>query len=495
MLRSSFCKARIASTALTVALGGICFSNSALIPSRAYAETVPPITHQGGSFADIVEKVKPAVVSVQVKSNEASNNISGGFFDAPGFDDLPDDHPLKRFFQEFGDRHQKNQKKKKRNRIRPIAQGSGFFISSDGYIVTNNHVIDDGTSFSVILDDGKELDAKLVGSDPRTDLAVLKVDSKNKFPFVTFADDSKVRVGDWVVAVGNPFGLGGTVTAGIVSARGRDIGTSTYDDFIQIDAAVNRGNSGGPTFNLEGKVVGINTAIFSPSGGNVGIAFAIPASTAQDVISQLIKKGSVERGWIGVLIQPVTQEMAESVGLKDAKGAIIVDPEDGPGSKAGLKAGDIVLSVNGVEVKDVRDFARKIANIRPNDTATLNFWRDGKMQKAVVKVQAMPDKESKVVSTASASGADPVEFEQLGLTATVAEGKAGLVITDVDSDSDAADKGIRPGDIIVAVNNKEIHKPQDLTDAVAAAKKKGRSAVLLQVQTNGQNHFVALSIN
>ncbi len=239
-------------------------------------------------------------------------------------------------------------------------------IPENGYLVTNNHVVSDGSAFNVILNDGTELEAKLVGKDSRTDLAVLKVDDKRKFSYVTFADDSKVRVGDWVVAVGNPFGLGGTVTAGIISARGRDIGSGPYDDYLQVDAAVNRGNSGGPTFNLNGEVVGINTAIFSPSGGNVGIAFAIPASVAQDVVNDLMTHGEVSRGWLGVQIQPVDQGYRRSLGLAEASGALVVEPQAGSAQeKAGIKKGDVITAVNGDTIKGPRELARKIAMMRP----------------------------------------------------------------------------------------------------------------------------------
>ena len=324
----------------------------------------------------------------------------------------------------------------------------------------------------------------------------LKVNDKRKFVYVDFADDSKVRVGDWVVAVGNPFGLGGTVTAGIVSARGRDIGAGVYDDFIQIDAAVNRGNSGGPTFNLNGQVVGINTAIFSPSGGNVGIAFAIPSSTAKQVVDQLIKKGSVERGWIGVQIQPVTKEIADSIGLKEAKGAMVADPLDGPAAKAGVKAGDAIISVNGDEVADARDLARHIANITPGETATLGIWRDGKQTDIKVKIAAMPKDENKsdgkVIPNGESGSSETLD--DYGLTVTPSEDGPGLVVTNIDPDSDAAEKGIRPGDVIMSVNNRQVKKVSEFVDAIKEAKKSGRTAVLLQVESNGQNRFVALPI-
>ncbi|MBA3446746.1 MAG: trypsin-like peptidase domain-containing protein, partial [Pseudaminobacter sp.] len=350
--------AAVASVAVAGAVGFGAMTSGTL---PVFAEAVRIEAPQAPGFADVVEKVSPAVVSVQVKAKVASASEGPGeLFQGPdGFEDLPDDHPMKRFFRQFrgdgdNDRGRRFDRRggNERNAPRPVSQGSGFFISEDGYLVTNNHVVEGGASFVVVTDDGTEHDAKLIGADPRTDLAVLKVENgSNKFTYVDFADDSKVRVGDWVVAVGNPFGLGGTVTAGIVSARGRDIGAGPYDDFLQIDAAVNRGNSGGPDFNLNGEVVGINTAIFSPSGGNVGIAFAIPASTARQVVQDLMKDGSVERGWLGVQIQVVNQDIADSLGLKDAKGALVSDPQaDSPALKAGLKAGDVITTFNGKPV-------------------------------------------------------------------------------------------------------------------------------------------------
>lgn len=504
IVKNSYFRKSVAAIALTATVAG---GFVALPPVlSAYAAPVSVTATAQPGFADLVEKVRPAVVSVRVKSQVQAVNDSGSQSFGQGFDQLPDGHPLKRFFRDFGfgqqdEKKQPEQRKGKRgeNRpghARPVSQGSGFFISEDGYVVTNNHVVSSGDSFSVVLDDGKELDAKLVGTDPRTDLAVLKVDEKDsKFTYVEFGDDNNVRVGDWVVAVGNPFGLGGTVTAGIVSARGRDIGASVYDDFIQIDAAVNKGNSGGPTFGLNGQVIGINTAIFSPSGGNVGIAFAIPASTAKQVVDQLIKSGSVDRGWIGVQIQPVNKEIADSLGLSEAKGAIVAVPQpDGPAAKAGIVAGDVITAINGEAVEDSRDLARKVGNIAPKEVAEFTVWRNHKAETIKVTIGGMPDDVKKAESPAAQAPAEGETLEAYGLTVVPSENNDGVVITNVDPDSDAADRGVRSGDIIVSVNNQPVKAIKDINNAIDEAVKSGRKAVLFQLQNNDQSRFVALPV-
>lgn len=461
---------------------------------------------QAVGFADVVERVSPAVVSVRVQAKiEPASERGGNFsFDMPGFDNLPEGHPLQRFFREFrgdrefhgdrGDREKRFGNRERRERTRPVSQGSGFFISEDGYLVTNNHVVEGGATFTVVTDDGTELDAKLVGTDPRTDLAVLKVDEDRDFTYVSFADDSKVRVGDWVVAVGNPFGLGGTVTAGIVSARGRDIGAGPYDDFIQIDAAVNRGNSGGPAFNLNGEVVGINTAIFSPSGGNVGIAFAIPASTAKDVVGNLIDNGAVLRGWLGVQIQPVTEDIAESIGLKGTKGALVTEPQaDGPAVDAGIKAGDVITEVDGKAVDSPRELARLIGTLTPGTKVSLTLWRGGDEEKVSVTLGELPtdgERADLQVPQPAAAGT----LEDFGLTVARADDGPGLVVTDVERDSPAAERGIVPGDVIVSVNSTEVSGAADVEKAVEEASKAGRKAVLFQISREDANRFVALPI-
>lgn len=329
------------------------------------------------SFADLVEKVKPAVVSVRVKAQVASAGDES-------LDDIPPQ--LRRFFRERGEGAMPNRPQPRQS----MSQGSGFFVSQDGYVVTNNHVVENAVEVQLVTDSGKTLDAKVVGTDPRTDLALLKVKDAGDYAFVQLAD-GKARIGDWVLAIGNPFGLGGTVTAGIVSAQGRDIGSGPYDDFIQIDAPINRGNSGGPTFNQKGEVVGVNTAIFSPSGGNVGIAFAIPASTVKQVVESLKKDGTVARGFIGVQIQPVTTEMADAIGLKDAKGALVAEAQgNGPAAKAGIRRGDTITAVNGEAIKDARELSRKIATFAPGTKATITLFREGKSRDVTFEVGRQP---------------------------------------------------------------------------------------------------------
>jgi serine protease Do len=488
--------AAAASVAIASAVG-IGAVTSGTAPVLAEAVRVETVQQQPG-FADVVEKVSPAVVSVRVKAKvqPASAGPEGMF--GQGFEDLPDDHPLKRFFRDFrGFDNNPGMNRNRPNRgerARPVSQGSGFFISEDGYLVTNNHVIEGGAEFTVVMDDGTEIDATLVGSDPRTDLALLKVDEEREFIYVAFADDSKVRVGDWVVAVGNPFGLGGTVTAGIVSARGRDIGAGPYDDFLQIDAAVNRGNSGGPAFNLNGEVVGINTAIFSPSGGNVGIAFAIPASTARDVIAALREDGTVERAWLGVQIQPVTDEIAESLGIDTTDGALVSQPQDdSPAKKAGIEPGDIIVKVDGKTVKSPRELARTIGTMAPGVSAQVTILRDGEEQTVTVKLGEMPGMERQASLDSSDEGGASL-LDDFGLTVTPAEDGRGVVVTAVEPGSDAADRGIQTGDVITAVNSRQVESAAAVEDAVDEAAKAGRKAVLFQLQREDTSRFVALPV-
>ena len=467
----------------------------------AYAEAVKLAAPAQPGFADVVERVSPAVVSVRVKGLATPAAADGNdFFGGPGFDQLPDNHPLKRFFREFGG---PNGDQNPRGNLRPqrpraMSQGSGFFISEDGYLVTNNHVVQDGTDFVVVTNDGSELDAKLIGKDARTDLAVLKVEPTRKFTYVAFDTASKPRVGDWVVAVGNPFGLGGTVTAGIVSALGRDIGAGPYDDFIQIDAAVNRGNSGGPAFDLEGEVIGVNTAIFSPSGGNVGIAFAIPAATANEVVNDLIKNGSISRGWLGVQIQQVTQDIAESLGLAKTTGALVNDVQaDSPALKAGVKVGDVVLKVGGQEIVDSKDLARKVAAIRPGSPAEMIVWRDGAEKTLSVSIEKLKDTASadaKQPEQANPDSNPQQQLTDLGIKVAPNDRGEGIVVTDVDPDSLAAERGLSTGDIITAANGTEVKTAGDLSAAIDAAAKAGRKSALVQVEGENGSRFIGLPV-
>jgi serine protease Do len=374
--------------------------------------------------------------------------------------------------------------------------GSGFFVSGDGYVVTNNHVVTNGTSFEITTDSGKTYQAKVIGTDPQTDLALIKVSASTDFPYVRLAADVP-RIGDWVLAVGNPFGLGGTVTAGIVSARGRDIGEGPYDDFIQIDAPVNLGNSGGPTFNVEGEVVGVNTAIFSPSGGSVGVAFDIPAETVKFVVQQLKDKGHVTRGWIGVQIQSVTPEIAEAIGLKNAEGALVaqIEPQS-PASKGGIEVGDVITSVNRETVKDSRDLARKIAETAPGTSTKFGIFRNGKEKTITVTLGKLP-------RTPDEARADeqktPSEATILGLTlapasAMAGAGDQGVVITDISPTSRVSESGLRTGDVILDVGHHAVNTPADVRKIVDEARTQSKRAVLLRIKRGDAVRFVAIPI-
>jgi serine protease Do len=490
-------------TAIALLAGSALFVTLGLtgngISSIANAQAVKVVAPAQQGFAEVVDKVSPAVVSVRVKGSlkPVSDEMDqGNPFGGQGFDELPKDHPLKRFFREFGGREGGQQEKRRsENRARPISQGSGFFISEDGYVVTNNHVVEDGSEFVVVMKDGRELDAKLIGKDKRTDLAVLKVNDAVKFTYVAFADENSARVGDWVVAVGNPFGLGGTVTAGIVSALARDIGAGPYDDFLQIDAAVNRGNSGGPAFNLSGEVIGVNTAIFSPSGGNVGIAFAISAKTANEVVNDLIKDGSIKRGWLGVQIQPVSAEIAESLGLKDAKGALVnqVQPNS-PALTAGIELGDVVLSVAGKPIEDPKDLARKVAGIAPGSAAELVVWRDGAEKTLSVSITKLAETATADAKPVAPTDAPSQELSGFGLKVSPNDGGSGVVVTDVNPESLASERGFQAGDVIVSVNGTIVASADDISKAAAASAKLGRKSVLVQVESENGSRFIALPL-
>ena len=482
-------RAALLGAVAAVAIGAAVIETGAYAPNSAVADTQQ--TQAGpASFADVVDRVKASVVSVKVKMDQTSDAES----DVQGMPHFTPGSPFDRFFKQFGQPDEGDQgdtPMPRRQHHMAMAQGSGFFISADGYIVTNNHVVDHASEVTVTTSDGKTLAAKVIGTDAKTDLALLKVKDSGTYPFVKFAPHTP-RVGDWVIAVGNPFGLGGTVTAGIVSARGRDIGSGPYDDFIQIDAPVNHGNSGGPTFNTEGDVVGVNTAIFSPSGGSVGIGFAISSDVVQNVVDQLKNGGVVARGWLGVEIQPVTQDIADSLGLKAASGALVAKAsKDAPAAAAGVKIGDVVTAVNGQAVADPRELARRIADLGPKKSADLTIWRNGAQQTVSVTLGTMPnDKEAMNDMGTSKPDAGDASVAKLGLT--LEHGRDGVTITDVDPNSAAADRGLQAGDVILEASGKTVERPTEVAQAFDAARADGRKSVLLRVKSGDNVRFVAL---
>lgn len=490
-------KSKLLCGAAALGLSGAVLVGGVVSPTTpVFADAVKVEAPLAPSFADVVEAVSPAVVSVRVKSNlqpTSSRGIPG--FEGFGFDHLPDDHPLRKFFEgPRGDRKFGKRGERRKSPRFGTSQGSGFFVSDDGYIVTNHHVVKDGSEFVVVTNEGDEIDAKLIGADPKTDLAVLKVEGDEKFTYVKFAEKNS-RVGEWVVAVGNPFGLGGTVTAGIVSASGRDLGAGPYDDFIQIDAAVNKGNSGGPAFNLNGEVIGVNTAIFSPSGGNVGIAFAISAKTSQEVVEDLIQSGSVTRGWLGVQIQSVTEDIAESLGLDEATGAIVAETQaDSPALAAGIMSGDIIQKVDGKDIEGPKELAREIANMEPEKEVAITVFRDGEQKVLDVKLGTLPAPE-KVAAAAvtEAPESTSVDLDELGLS--IAKSEKGIVVTEVERDGTAAEKGMRRGDVIISVNGEDAKSVNDVGLAIAKAMEDERKAILFQVKSGERSRFVALPIS
>ncbi|MBX9989031.1 Do family serine endopeptidase [Phreatobacter oligotrophus] len=492
----------------TVAIAAVGAGIVAWQPARApfvAAATAQGVQTAPMSFADVVERVKPAVVSVRVTqaAPQAMN-----YRELPGMGE-DENGDMERFMRRFGEQFRNDPRfggprggqGPQRGGPRAMSQGSGFFISADGFIVTNNHVVRGATEADVVLDDGRTVKARVVGTDERTDLALLKAEGRD-FPFVAFARNAP-RIGDWVLAVGNPFGLGGTVTAGIVSARGRDIGSGPYDDFIQIDAAVNRGNSGGPTFNVNGEVIGVNTAIFSPSGGNVGIAFAIPSETTQNVVAALREGGSVQRGWIGVQIQGLTPEIAESLRLTKPEGALVAGIQPGsPAAASDLKPSDVIVSVDGQPVKDARELTRRIGAARPGTTVRLGVIRDGAERNVGLTLGRLPgegqmaalqdgrrDRRSDAAPEANPTG------PRLGLSVEPAGRGQGLVVTEVDPSGPAAQRGIRPGDVILDVAGRSVSSLRDVREALGAARADGRRSALIRLRSGEGQRFVAIPLD
>jgi len=489
--------ALLATTVASLAAATFAFSPNSYAPNpfadpaqaQNLTEKVQQLPQRPVGFADIVEKVKPAVISVRVKIDQPSQPGLSNEDDLP----FPPGSPFERFFKRFGAPGNPT------GHEMITGQGSGFFISRDGYAVTNNHVVQNAENVQVTTDDGKTYTAKVIGTDSRTDLALIKVEGDN-FPFVKLADDSP-RVGDWVLAVGNPFGLGGTVTAGIVSARGRDIGAGPYDDFIQIDAPVNKGNSGGPTFDVDGNVIGVNTAIFSPSGGSVGIAFAIPADTVKSVIAQLRDKGSVTRGWIGVQIQTVTPDIADSLGLKQATGALVSEPQkDSPAAKAGIASGDVITSLNDTPVHDPRELARKIGTMSPGTTVKLDIVHSGQNKTVTLTLGTLPNEKqaSNDQNQRDQREVPDSDMPNLGLTLApgnkVSGGGNGVVVTAVSAGGIAAEHGFQVGDVILEVGGKAVTTPAEVRKSLADARSEGKHTVLFRVKSNEGTKFVALPL-
>ena len=493
--RSSRRVVLLASTIVVLGVAALVVAPALNLSGGYPAAVAQNLTAQAGhvsapaGFADIVAKVKPAVVSVRVKVKEDTASSENN-----NFHDLP---PGLRQFFHFGipNLPQGVPHDGEHNII--MGQGSAFFISPDGYAVTNNHVVAKATSVEVQTDDGAIHKAKVIGTDPRTDLALIKVDG-GPFPYVKLASKTP-RIGDWVLAVGNPFGLGGTVTAGILSARHREINNS-LDEYLQIDAPINKGNSGGPTFDTEGNVIGVNTAIYSPSGGSVGIAFAIPADTVRAVISQLKAHGSVTRGWLGVQIQPVTKDLADSLGLKKAEGALVGETiPNSPAAKAGIKASDVVTAVNGKPIKDAHDLANTIGGLAPKTEVKLSIVHNGTEKTVSLALGKMPSQVEANASPKGNNGNGNANLAKLGLTLAPAArvagaGKKGVVVTDVDSSGVAADRGISTGDIILEVAGKPVATPGEVRKEINQARLNGKRNVLIRLKSGDTTHFVALPV-
>jgi serine protease Do len=449
-------------------------------------------------FADLAEKLLPAVVNIS--STQVSHERAQRGPEIPQF---PPGSPFEEFFRDFLDRNRPDAPPR-----RVTSLGSGFVIDPSGYVVTNNHVIEDADEITVILQDNTNLKAKLVGKDTKTDVALLKVETDKPLPAVKWGNSDKARVGDWIIAIGNPFGLGGTVTAGIISARARDINSGPYDDYLQTDASINRGNSGGPMFNLDGEVIGINTAIFSPSGGSIGIGFAIPSSLARNVVDQLRQFGVTKRGWLGVRIQTVTDDIAENLGLPKAKGALVAGVTDGgPAAKGGIQPGDVITAFDGKDVPDMKRLPRIVAETPIDKEATVDVWRKGKSTHLKVKVGELKDEEAEDKGGGTpAPEAQPRETATvLGLTLSALTDQLrdrykidpsvkGVIITQIAPDSPARGQGLNAGDVILEATSKKVSSPKEVVAAVNEAKSKKRKSVLLMVEGQNGQSFVVLPL-
>ncbi|MCT8159815.1 Do family serine endopeptidase [Pseudoruegeria sp. SHC-113] len=442
------------------------------------------------SFAELAEDISPAVVNITTSTTVAAS--TGG--PSPL---VPEGSPFEDFFREFQDRGGQGNRPR-----RSQALGSGFVISADGFVVTNNHVIEGADEILIEFFEGGELPAKVIGTDPNTDIALLKVESDEPLDFVEFGNSDVARVGDWVMAMGNPLGQGFSVSAGIISARNRAL-SGSYDDYIQTDAAINRGNSGGPLFNMDGEVIGVNTAILSPNGGSIGIGFAMSSAVVERVVAQLQEFGETRRGWLGVRIQDVTDDVAEALGLEDAVGALITDVPEGPAAEAGLKSGDLILSFDGKTVEDTRELVREVGNTEVGKTVEVVVLRDGSEETLAVTLGRRETAEGAV--PASAPATEPVESEILGLSLSemsdelreqleLGTNADGLVVTEVDEASEAYEKGLRAGDVITEAGQQKVASIEDLEGRIEDAEDAGRKSLLLLVRRAGEPRFVALSL-
>jgi serine protease Do len=444
------------------------------------------------SFADLADKVSPAVVNITT-----STVVESGSGPMP---QIPEGSPFEDFFEQFRDRMPDNERSR-----RSSALGSGFVISEDGLVVTNNHVIEQADQIEVEFFNGDTLAATVIGTDPKTDIALLKVKTDEPLPFVSFGDSDTARVGDWVLAMGNPLGQGFSLSAGIVSARNRAL-SGTYDDYIQTDAAINRGNSGGPLFNLDGEVVGVNTAILSPTGGSIGIGFSMASNVVKRVVDQLEQYGETRRGWLGVRIQDVTEDVAEAMGLEKAAGALVTDVPEGPAAEAGMKSGDVIVSFDGHEVADTRELVRRVGNTEVGKTVRVIVNREGKTQTLKVELGRREEAEGAVpVAQTGDESEAPSEMSMFGLKIQPLDNELrrqlelesdaeGLVITDVDELSSAYEKGVRAGDVITEAGQRKVTTIEGFEDRVAEAREAGRKSLLLLVRRAGEPRFVALSL-
>ncbi|MGB7319675.1 MAG: DegQ family serine endoprotease [Planktotalea sp.] len=448
------------------------------------------------SFADLAEKISPAVVNITTTTTVARNTAPRGV--------VPEGSPFEDFFREFQDRNNGGEGNNNRPR-KSSALGSGFVISEDGYVVTNNHVIEGADEILIEFFEGAELPAKVIGTDPNTDIALLKVEADTPLAFVSFGDSDISRVGDWVMAMGNPLGQGFSVSAGIVSARNRAL-SGSYDDYIQTDAAINRGNSGGPLFNMDGDVVGVNTAILSPNGGSIGIGFSMASNVVVKVVDQLKEFGETRRGWLGVRIQDVTEDVAEAIGLEKVAGALVTDVPEGPSAEAGIKAGDVIMSFDGKEVEDTRSLVRTVGNTEVGKAVRVVVFREGKTQTLKVTLGRREEAENAVPASQPATPQEPAKTDILGMTVSeitdelreqldLADGASGLVVQDVTETSKAYEKGLRAGDVITEAGQQKLASVDDLDKQIDAAREAGRKSLLLLVRRAGDPRFVALALD